>query len=99
MIDCRTWSDKPYRSKQRKLCEGKVKYVELIHILKGGLNISRLVGAPMWKADVADDRRAMNEFAKADGFSEWSEMEEWFEKEHGLPFEGILILWGPMDAG
>ena len=31
--------------------------------------------------------------AKADGFGSWEEMLDWFEKTHGLPFEGLLIRW------
>lgn len=31
--------------------------------------------------------------AKDDGFIEFSEMLEWFETTHGLPFYGFLIKW------
>ena len=31
--------------------------------------------------------------ARADGFSELTLMLHWFLKEHGLPFEGVLIRW------
>jgi hypothetical protein len=34
-----------------------------------------------------------NEFAEADGFSGFTEMAEWFQDAHGLPFEGIVICW------
>lgn len=33
------------------------------------------------------------EFAKADGFKDWPEMRDWFERQYGLPFEGVLIRW------
>lgn len=33
------------------------------------------------------------EMAKADGFKNWAAMEYWFQKTHGLPFEGLLIRW------
>ncbi len=36
------------------------------------------------------------EMAKADGFSDWNEMVDWFDKTHGLPFEGLLIKWGEL---
>jgi hypothetical protein len=35
-----------------------------------------------------------NEFAQADGFDSFTEMAAWFEKTHGLPFEGVLVEWG-----
>ena len=36
---------------------------------------------------------ALDEFAKKDGFADWKTMCDWFEKTHGLPFEGDLIKW------
>lgn len=33
------------------------------------------------------------QLARSDGFSSWSEMLDWFEKTHGLPFKGLLIRW------
>ena len=38
------------------------------------------------------DRQVAN-FARADGFNNAKEMVAWFEKTHGLPFEGLLIRW------
>lgn len=35
------------------------------------------------------------EFAEADGFENYGEMVDWFERIHGLPFEGALIGWMP----
>ena len=34
-------------------------------------------------------------FARADGFANIIEMFDWFEKTHGLPFDGVLIKWRP----
>jgi hypothetical protein len=34
-----------------------------------------------------------NEFAEADGFEGFMDMSAWFEKTHGLPFEGVVIHW------
>jgi len=31
--------------------------------------------------------------AHDDGFSSWEEMRDWFDKMHGIPFEGVLIKW------
>jgi len=32
-------------------------------------------------------------FALADGFEDWGAMYDWFQKTHGLPFKGQLIIW------
>jgi phosphoribosyl-ATP pyrophosphohydrolase len=32
-------------------------------------------------------------FAIDDGFESWEAMRDWFDKTHGLPFEGDLIKW------
>jgi len=34
-----------------------------------------------------------HDFAKADGFKSEVEFFDFFEKTHGLPFEGVLIEW------
>jgi hypothetical protein len=40
---------------------------------------------------------ALNDFAKLDGFSDWDDMEKFWEDEHGLRnFEGVLIQWEPL---
>jgi len=36
---------------------------------------------------------ALNSFAQDDGFEDWVEMVQWFEKNHGLPFKGQIIYW------
>lgn len=41
-----------------------------------------------------DCEQTDNEFAQADGFEGFMDMAEWFEKTHGLPFDGTLIEWG-----
>ena len=47
-----------------------------------------------WQPGDFDDPFAIEKkFAKNDGFNSWREMWEWFEKTHGLPFEGLLIRW------
>ena len=35
----------------------------------------------------------LDPFAIADGFANFSEMREWFSKQHGLPFTGYLYTW------
>ena len=68
----------------RKIGEVKCKDAERIHI---------------WVANMAvGDRHGStgsqcNAMAVADGFADFGEMLKWFEKTHGLPFEGVLIRW------
>lgn len=38
-------------------------------------------------------RANLDEFAKADGFDDWRSMRDWFKKQHGPRFEGVLIKW------
>jgi hypothetical protein len=40
---------------------------------------------------MCDDAREM--IAKRDGFDSFADMADWFEKNHGLPFEGYIIRW------
>jgi hypothetical protein len=40
----------------------------------------------------------LNEFARGDGFQDWSEMQQFWREEHGdeflkRPFKGVLIKW------
>lgn len=35
----------------------------------------------------------LKNFAESDGFKSWEEMREFFKKNHGFPFNGILIRW------
>ena len=39
------------------------------------------------------DAVAADEMALADGFDDFFGMIDWFERTHGLPFEGVLIRW------
>lgn len=36
---------------------------------------------------------ALADLARRDGFSDTCELIEWFDNEHGLPFEGYLYRW------
>lgn len=38
-------------------------------------------------------RTDLDDFARADGFRDWTDMKAWFETTHGLPFIGRLIAW------
>jgi len=37
--------------------------------------------------------------AQRDGFSDFEEMRDWFKRQHGLPFRGLLIEFSPFCAG
>jgi hypothetical protein len=84
-ISLRAWSDKPYRSKQKLLAEGIISRVVPITITAEAVLIR-----PTPQLTVHVPR---GPFAVADGFSCWEEMRQWFERQHGLPFDGVLISW------
>ena len=46
-----------------------------------------IYGRQIWGAMTEDG------FARLDGFKNAAEMLDWFEANHGLPFEGTLIEW------
>jgi hypothetical protein len=57
-------------------------------------------GFRQWNCLVSDrgslkrkNARNADAFARADGFTDWLGIVDWFEKTHGLPFEGLLIRW------
>jgi len=86
-ISLRTWTGKPYRSKQRVLRDAVVSKVETIKIegdtLEWQITVDGHVLCPiMWSA-----------FARADGFPCTTDFVWWFIRNHGLPFEGIVIHW------
>jgi hypothetical protein len=89
-ISLRVWTGAPYRSKQRVLREAVIEKVERIVIgAHGALPVCVI---PM-SDDVLNYWPNAETFAQRDGFASWPEMREWFEAEHGLPFEGIVIFW------
>lgn len=86
-ISLRTWTGRPYASKQRVLRSGIITSVSRVRIGKksvaiffNGTRLSVL-------------QEYLDGFAVDDGFRNWAEMREWFAAEHGLPFAGILIQW------
>lgn len=48
--------------------------------------------APAFEGSVNPDGYD-SDFARADGFSDFQEMKDWFDHQHGLPFSGLLIEW------
>lgn len=83
IIDLRTWSGAPYRSKQTQLGLGLIIDVMPIHLDAHGIEIGPDYLSPS----------AAEKFAFDDGFSSEQELLEWFATTHGLPFDGILICW------
>ena len=86
-ISLRAWSDKPYRSKQKLLNEGIVTRVTRIEITDDGVTLLPESTVNL-RVKVSSES-----FAVADGFSCWEEMRQWFNRQHGLPFVGVLISW------
>jgi len=86
-ISLRTWTGKPYQSKQRVLRESQIIAVEKITLCDDGREM--LVGL----GNKSLSPEELNTFAAADGFKSGIEMFNWFEATHGLPFEGVVISW------
>lgn len=80
VVSLRCWADKPYRSKHVILGAGRINEVAVVDITENGIVVNSY-------AEPGDD------IARADGFGNFFEMLEWFEREHGFPFEGILLRW------
>lgn len=88
----RQWSALPYRSPQIELAQVKLTEVQSIVIHRDGIETCpgtlRVTFFGEWSAARRDFLKAT---ALLDGFEGWEQMRDWFKKEHGLPFEGILI--------
>lgn len=81
------WLSVPYRSKTKVLGEWICKSVQKIFIDKGA-------GAFVFEID--GRRLVQDEWAslcRADGFYCTTDLLDYFEKRHGLPFKGVLIRW------
>ena len=95
-LSLRTWSGKPYRSKQLILCKTKVKEIKVCCIQEDGIYMQPPEGcvlAVVGAAVIALKDSDADRFARADGFSDWNEMRDWCKAEHGLPFDGIILYW------
>lgn len=89
ILDARQWSGKPYRSKQIKLGEFIIANVAKVELRTYAV----MMEFKTFTAAHAANTPSADAFARADGFTHWGDMLAWFEREHGLPFDGILILW------
>lgn len=81
------WTGAAYRSKTETLREGvctETHKIE-IHDCQYGF-VVLLDDAPL-------SREEAEAVAKADGFTCIMSFLAWFDKTHGLPFEGVLIKW------
>lgn len=78
----------------RKLGEGVITEVGIVRINDFGLFIDM-------PNNFMSIRRTetLNEFARADGFTDWFDMVDWFKNQHGIPFEGILVKWEMRECG
>ena len=86
------------RTKQcRKMGEAVCKSVEVINFDERG-NVTVGPNDEWWPGDFRDPYAAERRFARRDGFNTFREMRDWFEKTHGLPFEGLLIRWDPLES-
>lgn len=88
-ISLRTWTDKPYRSKQRVLMETTISDVRTFE-LRADYSM-HVDGRELTSAERAA-------FALADGFGSPTELYNWFEAAHGLPFVGVVIHWHNIKA-
>jgi len=80
-IDCRLWTGKPYRSKQRSIASGTIINVVEIAIHDRGVMLENRIPLDL------------DSFARADGFKDWEDMRSTFAEMHGLPFQGLMIQW------
>jgi hypothetical protein len=83
-LSLRCWKGRPYHSEQGRLGEAVCTSVEYCVI---GENCAFFDGYTHLGRELLDP------FAKADGFKDWDDMQQWFHESHSLPFEGVLIKW------
>jgi hypothetical protein len=85
-LSLRKWADKPYRSPQVRL--GPNETCVSVHPVFIGIIRDRF--------EVRVDHEPVEDldtFAKADGFTDAADFQQWFRNTHGLPFVGRLIKW------
>ena len=81
------WEGQPYRSKVRRLRVGIVESVRPIVIGLGQF------GDEIQVDGVILDTSERAALSRADGFDCTTELLDWFERTHGLPFSGVVIRW------
>lgn len=88
ILDLRQWIGKPYRSKQRKIIETKLTEIKVCRIAVEGVHMQSRYGFITFSGGDDADR-----FARDDGFKDFAELVRWFQAEHGLPFDGVILFW------
>jgi hypothetical protein len=95
MLSLRTWTGRPYNSPQRILLPD----VPCTRTCRVMINFDRIIYRD--ETEIAVIERAscgghsdLNEEARKDGFESWIDLISWFDGNHALPFEGVLIGWG-----
>jgi hypothetical protein len=91
-LSLRKWSGLPYRSKQQTLGAS---------VTCQSVQAVTISTAPWDRSDhhrlqVEVDGQIIPDadaFARADGFPSAALMHEWFDRTHGLPFNGEMITW------
>lgn len=88
----REWTGRAYASPQRSLGEADCLSVRRIRISRSSVELDggNQSGERFRESEY---RSQLDAFARADGFTDWHAMRDWFEAEHGLPFRGVVIAW------
>lgn len=84
-----------YTGMRTKACEliGEATVTRIDTIWMDAVSM-KLNGKPVYATlATRHDPPTDNEFARADGFDGFTDMADWFEDTHGLPFEGVVIYW------
>lgn len=84
-ISLRVWRGRPYASKQREFAQATVLHVIPICVSKQGVH--RTDEEPRFA------RLCSKQVARRDGFTNWREMMAFFQGQHSLPFEGVMVVW------
>ncbi len=87
-LSLRVWKDKAYRSPQETLMDTTCSAVFDVVIEAAGFRIG---GA----GPLQTDRDALDEFARADGFTDWQDFAGHFDGFYGFPFAGVVHQWDP----
>ena len=101
-LSLRTWTGLPYRSPQRVLLDTTLASIQPVRIQDDGIykapepgSLLHAIGVPIIRLH----GESADRFAVADGFDHWPAMHAWFQAEHGLPFDGVLLTWEPTSLG
>ena len=93
----RLWRQQKRLSEQTAvLLETKLDDIKVCHIDEKGIVMQPPSGCLLAIAGakiITLDGEHADRFARADGFTDWNEMREWFKAEHGLPFDGVVLYW------